>query len=137
MNQNTRINLSDNMITAIVKLSEGNPSAIAALREVSKASPTVDPQAALGGIGVLLSFDTHGIYGASIYILWNDVCKRDARSVLMLLRAVQLGILPEEELKAAAEDEMRTATISAERMDELDAKVCEQLEEFQRPNLAA
>jgi hypothetical protein len=137
MNENTRIQLTDNTLGAVVKLADGNPGAITALFEIMKAAPIVDPQSVMRELGVLLSFDTHGIYGASIYILWNDVCKRDARSVLVLLRSVQLGIIPESELKSAAEDEFRSPKISAERMAEIDAKVCEQLEEFQRPSLAA
>lgn len=136
MNKETRIELTDSLMDVMVKMAEGNPGAITALCELGTASPKVDPQSAfasMGPVGVALSFDTHGIYGSSIYIVWSDKCGRDARKTLMLLRAVQLGILPESKLQAMAADQMRQVDLTPEEWADIDFKVCEQLEDFQRP----
>ena len=116
----------------IVKMSEGNPGALSALMELSTASPKIDPQSAFGGLGPVFFFDTHGIYGSDIYIIWSDKCGRDARKTLMLLRAVQLGFLPESKLKEMASDQMRRVDLTDEEWKELDFQVCEQLEDFQK-----
>jgi hypothetical protein len=120
----------------MVKMAEGNPGAMTALMELGEASAKVDPQSAfasMGPIGVALSFDTHGIYGSSIYIIWSDKCGRDARKTLVLLRAVQLGILSESKLQAMAADQMRQVDLTGEEWEDIDSKVCEQLKDFQRP----
>lgn len=132
----TRIELTDNLVDVMVKMSEGNPGAMTALMEIGEASPKIDPQSAfssMGPLGPALSFDTHGIYGSSIYVIWSDKCGRDARKALMLLRAVQLGLLPESKLQEMAADQMHQINLSAEEWEDLDSKVCDQLEEFQRP----
>ena len=72
-----------------------------------------------------------------IYIIWNDKCQRDARKVAVLLRAVQLGILPVLKLKSMAEDQMRQVDLSGEEWEEIDTKVCDQLKCFQRKGSGA
>jgi hypothetical protein len=89
----TRINLSMNIQDAVIALSEGNPGALTTCMELLKRTSEIDPDAAMGGLGSLLTLDTEGIYGSRIYMLWNDVCNRDISSVLAVLRANQLGQL--------------------------------------------
>jgi len=81
------------MLDAMVSLAEGNPGAVAALTNLVKAAPTVDPQNALGPWSPLLSLDTNGTYGTNIHILFKDVCDQDSVKTLAVLRAVQLGLL--------------------------------------------
>ena len=131
----SRINLSDTFMTAMMKMSDGNPGAITALMALSTAKPTVDPESAMGPYAPLLSLDTHQIYGSAIWILYKDVCKQDARTMLMLLRAVQLGLYQEYQLQRLSQD-YPGAAISDEKMTELDMQVCAQLEQFQRPTKA-
>lgn len=133
MNANARIELTDTLVSALIKMAEGNPGAIAALSDVCQKAEGIDPQSAFGPLAPVLSLDTHGIYGSSIYVLWNDVCSRDARRMLMLLRAVQLGLLSENRLTTAAADQSRGNHFTAEELAELDANVCAALEGFQRP----
>lgn len=132
MNSNTRIELTDTMMSALVKMAEGNPGAIAALSDTCQKAAAIDPQSSFGMLSPILSLDTHGIYGSSIYVLWNDVCGRDARKLLMLLRAVQLGFLAESRLITAAADQSRGKHFTAEELAKLDAKVCTALDGFQR-----
>jgi hypothetical protein len=131
----SRINLSDTFMTAMIKMADGNPGAINALMDLSLASPTVDPESAMGPYAPLLSLDTHQIYGSAIWILYKDVCKQNARTMLMLLRAVQLGLFSEGALQRLSQED-RSETISAEKMTELDMQVCARLEQFQRPTKA-
>jgi hypothetical protein len=126
MNHRPRIEMTDTTMDAMIKMAEGNPGAITAIMKLMESAETVDPQSALGGVGALLSLDTHGIYGSNIWILYKDVCGMDVRKVLMLLRAVQLGYLPESRLVNARKP------FTAEEIADLDAKVCERLEQFQK-----
>jgi len=87
-----RIELSDTPISAIEKISEGNPGAVSACMEMAMANPTVDPQSMLGAVAPLLSLDTHAIYGPRIWMLFSDVCNRRADVALACLRWVQLGL---------------------------------------------
>lgn len=96
-----RIDLTDTMMSALMKLAEGNPGALTAIAEMIKTSPIVDPLAAFGSFGPLLSLDSHGIYGSRIWMLYSDVCQRNAVDALMLLRCVQMGILHENRLSHA------------------------------------
>jgi hypothetical protein len=130
----SRINLSDTFMTAMIKMSDGNPGAITALMDLSIEKPTVDPESAMGALAPLLSLDTHQIYGSAIWILYKDVCKQDARTMLMLLRAVQLGLFSEGALQRLSQN--NNGGISDEKMTELDMQVCAQLEQFQRPTKA-
>lgn len=127
-----RLELNDTQLDAFVKMAEGNPGALTALMDVFHKAGVIDPQAAFGGFGVLLSLDTHEIYGSSIYILWSDKCGRDARSFVLLLRAVQLGFMPERRLQQLAADQWREIELSQDEWQELDEKVCAELEQFQR-----
>ena len=131
----SRINLSDTFMTAMMKMSDGNPGAITALMDLSTAKSDIDPESAMGPYAPLLSLDTHQIYGSAIWILYKDVCKQDARTMLMLLRAVQLGLFSESALQRLSQAECKLV-LSDEKMTELDMQVCAQLEQFQRPTKA-
>ena len=105
MNNKNRINADDSFESAVVKLSEGNPGALAALLNACKASAEVDPYCAWGEYGPLFSCDTHGIYGSRIWMLFKDVCNQSVTDLLAALRAVQLGIRTEKQLNTAIDNE--------------------------------
>jgi hypothetical protein len=125
----TRIQLEDSIQNIIIKMSDGNPGAINTLFEVIKHEEIIDPQSAFAGVGSIL-LDSFGIYGSSIYILYNDKCKRDIRRFIMLLRAVQLGFIRVDRLKELAEDQTRQINLSDEEWRDIGMKVCEALEDF-------
>ena len=131
----SRIQLQDSGMDAMVKMADGNPGAVQALIDISVQAAAIDPQSALGGMGAILSLDTHNIYGTDIYVLYSDKCQKDVRKLLVLLRAVQLGIMPESKLQSLAGDQARQVELTDDEFNELDAKVCEQLSEFQRPGV--
>ena len=128
----SRLELTDNAMSSMVKMAEGNPGAAMAITEIMANAEKIDPQAFAGGIGVLLSLDGYGIYGTDIYVLYSDKCDRNVRRMLMLLRATQLGLFSHLKLKEMAADQMRQVNLTEDEFVELDQKVCEQLTEFER-----
>lgn len=127
-----RLGLHDTKMSALVKMSDGNPGAAVAITEIMTQHSSIDPQSALGGLGVLLSFDDMGIYGTDIYVLYSDKCGRDVRKLLMLMRSHQLGFISSSKIIEMAKDQMRKIDLTEEEYADLDKKVCKQLEEFKR-----
>ena len=123
-----RVALDDSPLTGMVKMAEGNIGAATVLSELFREGATIDPQSDLGGFGPVLQLDDMEIYGSHIWILYKYICKEDLRSMVALIRARQLGIISQQELKAA---------IAAGKKNTLDvpaivAQVEEQIEDFQR-----
>ena len=128
----SRLELTDNGMDMMMKMAEGNPGAAMAMVEIMNDHDKIDPQAAFGGIGALMSLDGYGIYGTAIYVLFSDKCNRDVRRMLMLMRATQLGLFSPLKLKEMAADQSRQVNLTEDEFAELDQKVCEQLTEFER-----
>jgi len=128
----SRIELKDTITNVIVKMAEGNPGAISTIMAILEQHDKIDPQATIGGIGVLLLLDTYEIYGTDIYVLFNDKCNRDVRQMLMLLRATQLGLFSSDKLKEMAYDQMGEINLTDDEWNALDDKVCDRLSDFQR-----
>jgi hypothetical protein len=85
-----------------MKLSDRNPGAVAVLADLLKPqTPPIDPDSALGPMGVLLSLDAHGIYGPDIWDLSKGCSEGDRVRFCAALRAVQLGLHNETELMGA------------------------------------
>lgn len=103
--KNPRIDLSDSMMSATIKMAGGNPGAIRVLMELMTANPEVDPDCAFGQFGPLLSLDTLDVYEDRIWMFYKDVCNFDVVDVLGLMRANQLGFLPESRLIRAIDGE--------------------------------
>jgi hypothetical protein len=101
MNQDVRIELTDTPLSATMKLCGGNPGAMTVCIQILEQSERIDPDNLLGGLGCLLSLDSHSIYGPQIWMLYKDVCKEDITKTIAVLRSVQLGLLSEEKLHIA------------------------------------
>ena len=65
-----RIGLGDNIISAILKMGDGNTNAVNVLGEMVNMGPKIDPQNFAGPFSALLGLDAIGIYGDSIMILF-------------------------------------------------------------------
>lgn len=72
-----RITLSDNVVSAITKMVEGNMGAMNVCMSLIKEGEQIDPQNIMGGFGFILDLDREGIYGTDIYVFWNDICNRE------------------------------------------------------------
>ena len=81
---NERITASMDMKKMLITMSEGNPGALTCMMEMLR----TDPMALLD----ILYFDSMGIYGSKIYMLWNDCCgavsKKEIHENLNRVRAV-------------------------------------------------
>lgn len=130
MNGNPRITLNMGMFEIVAALSENNPGAVSALVDCMKCVVTVDPDSGFRELTPLLDLDTLGIYGPSIWVLYNDNCQRSAYKMLVLLRAWQLGFLPESELHGYANE--RSDSITDGRFEFLEKQVRERLPNFAR-----
>jgi len=99
-----RIGLNDSIIDVVTKLSDGNPGAIHVLMQMLEKGEQIDPQSFMGGLGAVLSLDTHGIYGSRIWMLYKDVCGESIVNTLAVLRACQLGQIYEAQLNTAIDN---------------------------------
>ena len=95
----TRLDLSDTVQSAILKLSEGNPGAIRVCAELLTESRRVDQVGSLGGFAPLLNLDTLGIYGEDLWDLYKRPCRENAENLVAVLRANQLGLLSDDKIR--------------------------------------
>jgi hypothetical protein len=97
----TRIQLTDTVRSAIMKLGGGNPGGLRVASELFSTGEVTDPDSATGGLGVLLDLDTLGIYESRIWMLYKDVCGEDIIKTHAILRGWQLGLVCDYEIEAA------------------------------------
>ena len=115
-----RIGLEDTIISAVMKLAEGNPGAVTVLMQAAKENHRIDPDCAFRELGPILSLDTHHIYGSNIWILFKDVCGQRIAAMLAVLRACQLGF------------HANPMTVQRNEVDALWDKVSERLPRFEK-----
>ena len=97
-----RINLNDDLQSAIIKMADGNPGALTVLmRLLQPEANEIDPDNLMGGLGNILSLDSIGIYGTDIYVLMNDICENNMVKFITVLRSHQLGLIGADELRNA------------------------------------
>jgi hypothetical protein len=126
---NPRIDLADSLMSAIIKMADGNPGAVRVLMELFQQGPTIDPYSALGALSGMLHLDTLDIYGHRIWCFYKDVCGEDLTTMIGLMRANQLGFLRESELIRAIDGER----MGGEWAQSYVAKVRERLPAFGQP----
>ena len=97
---NARIQLTDNVQDVLLKMVEGNPGAVTVCMQLLEKGRKIDPDGFMGGLGIILSLDTHSIYGSRIWMLYKDVCGEHLGRMCGLLRAVQLGFFSDSNLDA-------------------------------------
>lgn len=119
----------------VIALADGNPGATVVMAQMFKQGAEIDPDSSLGGLGAVLSLDTHKIYGPRIWMLYKDVCGQDIRIMLAILRAVQLGYLSESALNRAIDLPRRDADRGID-VPALVAKVEARLTRFQKAPVA-
>ena len=90
-----------------------------------------DPDSFVGGLGTIMQFDNMDIYGSKIWLFYKDLCGEDIVKVIALARAIQLGIIPERDVKRVIDGmaDYQPYEINFD-LDTVVAKVQEQLPEF-------
>ena len=94
-----RVEIEDNIIDIIYKLSDGNPGAVVVMSKLLGMGGQIDKKNALGGIGFLLNLDTLDIHGLQIWILYKNNCDESIPHMCAVLRAWQLGILTRDQVR--------------------------------------
>ena len=94
----TVLTLKDTPQDILLKMSDKNPGALSVLMSALERSHKIDPQGAMGGVGIILLLDNFGICGSDIWILYKDVCGESLPAMFALVRSVQLGFLDKEAL---------------------------------------
>lgn len=120
--KSSRIKLDDSINNILFKLSEGNPGAINVIMDSITHGTTIDPDG-MCGMAFVLNLDEFGIYGAKIWRLFNDVCSENLNATMGLVRAVQGGLLREEELARAIENGRKHTLDIQSVLDQLKAKL--------------
>lgn len=122
-----------NMTTTDVCLAlcDGNPGAATVCGLVLNNAKDIDPQSALGGLGVIMGFDTMEIYGSDIWVLYKDVCGENLVHMLAVLRAAQLGQITQSSVKNYIREQ------KAMDCDAILKGVMERLPQFNRKQEAA
>ena len=103
-----KLELTDTGIDVFMKMSEGNPGALTVLMQVLDKTPEIDPDNILGGLGVILSFDTMGLRGSRIWMLYKDVCGESMQELQLLMRAHQLGVISTDDILSLVRKSERT-----------------------------
>ena len=90
-----RLSHMDSNVEIVQKLSEGNPGAMSVVCNILKKSETN-----IDLIMYLLVFDSLEVYGAKLYMLWNDCCDRDFDKLFAVIDALVDGKYSEEHIHA-------------------------------------
>ncbi len=97
MDGNSRIQDGDDYQEAMWKMSGGNPGATVAMVEMAKVAHKdgCDP------LSPLRKLDKAGLYESDVWLLYRDVCDKDAKRSLKILEDFEAGIIPKEQLLKA------------------------------------
>ena len=90
-NTNTRIKANMSVQDMLITMCDGNLGALTCMMEMLLDDP-------MTGMMDILLFDTLGIYGSKIYMVWNDCCRRDMGKFKETLRAFREGKFTKEEI---------------------------------------
>lgn len=123
-----RIHLDDTVMDVVRKMSGEIPGAAKVCVELLNKGEVIDPDGALGGLGIILMFDTYRIYEERIWKLYRYVCGQDLTKTVAVMRACQLGLFSIDKVQYAIDHNG-----DGVNPDELLAKVKERLPNFTRP----
>lgn len=97
----SRITLNDTLQGIVMKMAEGNPGALKVCMEILSQDKEIDKDAMMPGVGTLLALDDIGVYGPRIWMFFKDVCSEKIEKMLAVMRAIQLGFIPQKEIQTA------------------------------------
>ncbi len=100
----TKIETTDTVQEAIIKMSDGNPGAVRVLCDVINNGRAIDPDSAMGSFGSIAILDMLEIYGSGIWMLYKDVCGEDIVKMIAVLRAWQIGLVSASTITYAMEN---------------------------------
>ncbi len=123
-----RIHLGDTVMGVVRKMSGEIPGAAKVCVELLNKGEEIDPDGALGGMGIIWMFDMYHIYDERIWKLYRYVCGQDLIKTVAVIRACQLGLFSIDKVQYAIDHNG-----DGVNADELLAKVKERLPYFTKP----
>lgn len=118
----------DTLDDIIMKMSQGNCGAIGVIAQLLDKNALIDPDNALGPLGAISMLNTMGVYGKEVWIFYKDICGGDIRKMILLLRAIQLGVQPLDEVYDILDDDGQVELKTS--WNDLSHSVCSRLENF-------
>ena len=101
-----RLTPHDGHVQIVNKMSDGLPGAMKVLLQILTRGSQVDPDSGpMAGVHLVYTMDKLGIYGRRIWTLYSDICEKNLPCTMAVLKAVQLGFLPEATLLDACSRE--------------------------------
>ena len=101
-----RLTPHDGHVQIVNKMSDGKPGAMKVLLQILTKGNQIDPDSGpMAGVHLVMTMDKIGIFGAKIWILYSDICEKSLPCTVAVIRAVQLGLLPESTLLEACSRE--------------------------------
>lgn len=123
---------NDKVVDIMVKMSHGNPGAAVVLGQLIQQGTKMDADNVFGGFGSVITLDELGIYGSEIWILYKNICDENARKMVVLLRAAQLGIQNINEIYDVIDSFLIEKKPQKLKMsfEEMNRQVCSRLDNF-------
>jgi hypothetical protein len=89
-----RIEGDDSVMSAIMKITEGNLGALSVCSQLVKGYEGIAPGPLMcNGFWYVMTLDSYGIYGSRVWMLYNDLCKRCLVRTALLLHALAGGFI--------------------------------------------
>lgn len=82
-----KLELNDNVLSCLTKMSEGNPGCLEFLMDIFK-KENIDTF-----YEMVIKLDNSELYGKFIYMLWNDCCYRDTYKTIRMIRKLDVDTL--------------------------------------------
>lgn len=115
----TKLALTDDLMTILIKMSEGNPGAVVCLTDMLKKT---DWYGDISSIMMILNFDSMELYGSKLYMLWSDCCGKDLTQLELVMRNWQMGELPLSAIHANLDKGRGTPFRDLKTLEELFGK---------------
>lgn len=87
--------MSDNRLNGIlINMSEGNPGSLRVLFEILEAKKND----ILASLEVFSTLNAMRLYGAHLYMLWNDCCGNDINKTLLVIQKYREGKITDDDI---------------------------------------
>lgn len=96
-----KLEITDDIQTAVIKMSGLNPGALNVLASLLTKTSIIDPDVLLGGLSYIHYLDVLEIYGSHIWELYGDICGKNFTKLIAVLRGWQMGFISKENIHNA------------------------------------
>ena len=86
--------LKDDFNDVLIKMSEGNPGSLRVLFEILEAKEND----IFASLEVFSTLNDMKLYGAHLYMLWNDCCGNDINKTLLVIQKYREGKITDDDI---------------------------------------